>query len=173
MKGSNPLTEKLQQGAYDVALAKLYGQADVDAQRQRYIAAAENFLRIFGEGDGECRLFSAPGRTEICGNHTDHNHGRVVAGSVNLDAVAVVRPLSGVIRLQSEGYPMLTIDLSRPEPVEAEKNTSAALIRGTAARFRQLGYAVDGFEAYVTSNVLKGSGLSSSAAFEVLLGTVI
>ena len=173
MKGSNPLTEKLQQGTYDGVLAKLYGQADVDTQRQRYIAAAENFLRIFGEGDGECRLFSAPGRTEICGNHTDHNHGRVVAGSVNLDAVAVVRPLSGVIRLQSEGYPMLTIDLSRPEPVEAEKNTSAALIRGTAARFRQLGYAVDGFEAYVTSNVLKGSGLSSSAAFEVLLGVIL
>ena len=120
------------------------------------------------------RYFSAPGRTEIGGNHTDHQRGRVLAGAVNLDTVAAVK-VSGtnIIRVLSEGYPMCQVDLSVLEPVDAEKNSTMALIRGVAARFVQLGCKVEGFDAYCQSTVLPGSGLSSSAAFEVLIGTII
>ena len=119
-------------------------------------------------------LFSAPGRTELSGNHTDHQHGCVLAAAVDLDTVAAVA-LNGlnVIRVQSEGYPLCQIDLNDLSVHDEEKNTTAALIRGVAARFAQLGAQVQGFDAYVTSTVLPGSGLSSSAAFEVLLGTII
>ena len=118
--------------------------------------------------------FSAPGRTEISGNHTDHQRGRVLAAAVNLDTQAAVR-LNGsnVIRVQSKGYPMCEIDLSQLEPVASEINSTPALIRGVAARFTQLGCKVEGFDAYCESNVLPGSGLSSSAAFEVPIGTII
>ena len=120
------------------------------------------------------RYFSAPGRTEIGGNHTDHQRGRVLAGAVNLDTVAAVR-VSGtnVIRVQSKGYPLCQVDLDNLEPVPAEINSTPALIRGVAARFAQLGCKVGGFDAYCESTVLPGSGLSSSAAFEVLIGTII
>ncbi len=120
------------------------------------------------------RYFSAPGRTEIGGNHTDHQRGRVLAGAVNLDTVAAVK-INGTstIRVLSEGYPMCRIDLDVLEPVESEKNSTMALIRGVAARFAQLGCKVEGFDAYCQSTVLPGSGLSSSAAFEVLIGTII
>ena len=120
------------------------------------------------------RYFSAPGRTEIGGNHTDHQRGRVLAGAVNLDTVAAVRTNgTNIIRIQSEGYPLCQVDLCGLNPVKAEINTTPALIRGVAARFVQLGCPVGGFDAYCTSTVLPGSGLSSSAAFEVLIGTVI
>ena len=130
------------------------------------------FLQTFG-GAPE-RYFSAPGRTEIGGNHTDHQRGRVLAAAVNLDTVAAVR-VNGtdVIRIQSEGYPLCEIKLDQLTPVESEINTTMALIRGVAARFAQLGCQVAGFDAYVTSTVLPGSGLSSSAAYEVLIGTII
>ena len=120
------------------------------------------------------RYFSAPGRTEIGGNHTDHQRGRVLAGAVNLDTVAAVR-LNGTntIRIQSKGYPLSIVVLDQLEPVEAERNSSPALIRGVAARFAQLGCKVEGFDAYCESSVLPGSGLSSSAAYEVLIGTII
>ena len=120
------------------------------------------------------RYFSAPGRTEIGGNHTDHQRGRVLAAAVDLDTLAAVR-VNGtdVIRIRSEGYPLCEISLDRLEPVREEENTTAALIRGVAARFVQLGCPVSGFDAYCTSTVLPGSGLSSSAAYEVLIGTVI
>ena len=118
--------------------------------------------------------FSAPGRTEIGGNHTDHQRGRVLAAAVNLDTLAAVRANDdGVIRVLSEGYPLCTVSLDHLTPDEAEFNTTPALIRGVAARFSQLGCKVGGFDAYCTSTVLPGSGLSSSAAFEVLIGTVI
>ena len=142
------------------------------AQRFRYAHTVEGFVATFGD-EGDLMLFSAPGRTEIGGNHTDHNFGRVLAGSVNLDVIAVVRPAAGVIRMQSEGYPMITVDTAELIPVDSEQNGSASLIRGTAARFTQLDYAIGGFDAYATSNVLKGSGLSSSAAFEVLIGVIL
>ena len=125
-------------------------------------------------GDAPARYFSAPGRTEIGGNHTDHQRGRVLAGAVNLDTVAAVKCNgTNVIRVQSKGYPLSVVDLSNLEPVAAEINSTPALIRGVAARFQQLGCKVEGFDAYCESTVLPGSGLSSSAAFEVLIGTVI
>ncbi len=120
------------------------------------------------------RYFSAPGRTEIGGNHTDHQRGRVLAGAVNLDTVAAVR-LNGTntIRIQSKGYPISIVDLTNLTPVASEINSTPALIRGVAARFTELGCKVEGFDAYCESTVLPGSGLSSSAAFEVLMGTII
>ena len=120
------------------------------------------------------RYFSAPGRTEIGGNHTDHQRGRVLAGAVNLDTVAAVKVNgTNTIRIQSKGYPMSVVDLSNLEPVAEEINSTPALIRGVAARFVQLGCEVKGFDAYCESTVLPGSGLSSSAAFEVLIGTIV
>ena len=120
------------------------------------------------------RYFSAPGRTEIGGNHTDHQRGRVLAGAVNLDTRAAVRVNgSDTIRILSKGYPMSEVNVKKLEPVEAEINTTPALIRGVAARFAQLGCEVRGFDAYCESTVLPGSGLSSSAAYEVLIGTII
>ena len=125
------------------------------------------------EGTPE-RYFSAPGRTEIGGNHTDHQRGRVLAGAVNLDTVAAVR-LNGTstIRIQSKGYPISIVDLNNLTPVASEINSTPALIRGVAARFAEMGCKVEGFDAYCESTVLPGSGLSSSAAFEVLIGTII
>ena len=125
-------------------------------------------------GGAPTHYFSAPGRTEIGGNHTDHQRGRVLAAAVNLDTVAAVRLSgTGTIRIQSEGYPLCQVELDSMTPVESEINTTMALIRGVAARFAQLGCQVAGFDAYVTSTVLPGSGLSSSAAYEVLIGTII
>jgi len=166
------LLNTIRSGGYDIALTALYGAGAVPAQRERYAAAVEGFITTFGD-EGDVMLFSAPGRTEIGGNHTDHNHGRVLAGSVDLDVIAVVRPTDGGIRMQSEGYPIIEVDISELLPVESEKNGSASLIRGTAARFADLDYAIGGFDAYATSNVLRGSGLSSSAAFEVLIGVIL
>ncbi len=125
-------------------------------------------------GGAPTRYFSAPGRTEIGGNHTDHQRGRVLAGAVNLDTVAAVRPNgTDTIRILSQGYPMSIVALSDLNPNEAEYNTTPALIRGVAAKFAQLGCHVEGFDAYCESTVLPGSGLSSSAAYEVLIGTII
>ena len=130
------------------------------------------FASVFG-GQPE-RYFSAPGRTEISGNHTDHQRGRVLAGAVNLDTVAAVRVNgTNVIRIQSKGYPMCQISLDQLEPREDEINSTPALIRGVAARFAGMGCDVRGFDAYCESTVLPGSGLSSSAAYEVLIGTII
>ena len=130
------------------------------------------FTAAFG-GTPE-RYFSAPGRTEIGGNHTDHQRGRVLAAAVNLDTRAAVR-INGTdtIRILSKGYPMSEVNISALTPVESEINSTPALIRGVAARFAQLGCEVKGFDAYCESTVLPGSGLSSSAAYEVLIGTII
>ena len=120
------------------------------------------------------RYFSAPGRTEIGGNHTDHQRGRVLAAAVNLDTRAAVRVNgSDTIRILSKGYPICEINVNELTPVKSEINTTMALIRGVAARFAQLGCEVKGFDAYCESTVLPGSGLSSSAAYEVLIGTII
>ena len=125
-------------------------------------------------GGAPTRYFSAPGRTEIGGNHTDHQRGRVLAGAVNLDTVAAVRPNGTfVIRILSEGYPRCEVDITDLIPKAEEINTTMALIRGVVARFTQMGCKVEGFDAYVTSTVLPGSGLSSSAAYEVLIGTIV
>ena len=120
------------------------------------------------------RYFSAPGRTEIGGNHTDHQRGRVLAGAVNLDTVAAVR-LNGTdtIRILSKGYPMSVVNVTELTPVQSEINSTPALIRGVVARFTEMGCKVEGFDAYCESTVLPGSGLSSSAAYEVLIGTIV
>ena len=132
----------------------------------------QGFAAAFG-GAPE-RYFSAPGRTEIGGNHTDHQRGRVLAAAVNLDTRAAVRANdSSTIRIQSKGYPLCQVDLAQLTPVEAEINSTPALIRGVATRFAELGCPLKGFDAYCESTVLPGSGLSSSAAFEVLIGTII
>ena len=145
---------------------KLYLSAEVQSALNAGFAAA------FG-GTPEC-YFSAPGRTEIGGNHTDHQRGRVLAAAVNLDTVAAVR-LNGTdeIRILSKGYPMSVVNITELQPVEGEINSTPALIRGVAARFAQMGCQVKGFDAYCESTVLPGSGLSSSAAYEVLIGTII
>ena len=125
-------------------------------------------------GGAPDRYFSAPGRTEIGGNHTDHQRGRVLAAAVNLNTVAAVRENgTDIIRILSKGYPLCEVDVKDLTPKEKEINSTPALIRGVAARFVQLGCAVKGFDAYCESTVLPGSGLSSSAAYEVLIGTII
>ncbi len=168
------LIQKIETGEYDARFARLYGEDAIEAQRERYISAVKGFVDTFGEPTEELCLFSAPGRTEIGGNHTDHNHGRVLAGSVNLDVIAVAaKSETARIRIQSAGYPMDTVMLDDLAVHSEEINRSGALIRGTAARFLELGQQIGGFDAYTTSNVLKGSGLSSSAAFEVLVGVVL
>lgn len=168
------LINKIETGEYDERFSRLYGEDAVAVQRERYISAVNGFVETFGEPACELQLFSAPGRTEIGGNHTDHNHGRVLAGSVNLDVIAVVaRSEDARIRIQSAGYPMDTVMLSDLTVHKEEINRSGSLIRGTAARFKELGQQIGGFDAYTTSNVLKGSGLSSSAAFEVLVGVIL
>lgn len=130
------------------------------------------FLAAFGTQPE--RYFSAPGRTEIGGNHTDHQRGRVLAAAVNLDTRAAVRCNgTNTIRILSKGYPMSQVELSQLEPVESEINSTPALIRGVVARFVQMGCQVSGFDAYCESTVLPGSGLSSSAAYEVLIGAIV
>ena len=139
---------------------------------QQKLALDSGFHKTFGSTPE--RYFSAPGRTEIGGNHTDHQRGRVLAAAVDLDTLAAVRRSgTGTIRILSEGYPMSVVELDKLEPQEGEINSTPALIRGVAARFVQLGCKVGGFDAYCTSTVLPGSGLSSSAAYEVLIGTII
>ena len=136
------------------------------------LALDAGFAAAFG-GAPE-RYFSAPGRTEIGGNHTDHQRGRVLAGAVNLDTAAAVR-LNGTdtIRIMSKGYPMSVVNVTELAPVESEINSTPALIRGVVARFVEMGCKVEGFDAYCESTVLPGSGLSSSAAYEVLIGTIV
>ncbi|MEY8259277.1 galactokinase family protein [Oscillospiraceae bacterium 50-60] len=168
------LETRLRQGGLDEALERLYGAAKLESARSRCAGVLEGFAKTFGK-EAEA-LFSAPGRTELGGNHTDHERGRVLAGSVDLDILAAAAPnRSGVIRIQSEGYPQITVDLKELEPRREEENTTAALVRGVAARMAELGcpLAEAGLDAYMSSTVPGGSGLSSSAAFEVLMGTML
>lgn len=154
-------------------LRRLYGEEALEQQLKRYENAERAFAETFGVSV-EPMIFSASGRTEIGGNHTDHNRGKVLAAAVGLDVIAYVIPTrENVISVKSEGYPRDDVKLDVLEPVEAELNSSAALIRGVAAGFVKDGLKIGGFEAYTTSNVLKGSGISSSAAFEVLIGTIL
>ncbi|HTX92540.1 MAG TPA: galactokinase family protein [Anaerolineales bacterium] len=169
------IQENIRSGKSDALLARLYGKkpASLDVQRRRYGRLLDLFASTFPAA-GAIEMFSTPGRTEVGGNHTDHNAGRILAAAVNLDVLAVAaRNETGIITIQSEGYPQAAIDTRQLEVVEAEKYTSAALIRGVCARMQQLGFRVGGFEACVTSDVLKGSGISSSAAFEVLVCTIL
>jgi len=155
-----------------LTLDKIYTADMLDFQKERYEKAAKEFEKQFGEKPAY--FFSAPGRTEVGGNHTDHNLGCVLAAGVSLDIIAAVAPTEdNVITVKSEGFPIDTVKADETEVHEEEKNTSASLIRGMAGGFKKNGHKTGGFKAYATSNVLKGSGLSSSAAYEVLIGTIL
>ncbi len=163
------LAKSILAGEQDAALRRIY--ASVDAARARCAAALKKYAELFS--DEEVQLLSAPGRTEVGGNHTDHNHGAVLAAAVELDILAVAAPMQkGLVELYSEGFGCIRLELSSLEAQKEEEGTSAALIRGVAAAMREKGYAVGGFRAYMVSDVQGGSGLSSSAAFEVLLGCI-
>ena len=167
------MVNKLCSGNFDFILKTLYGESAVERQRNRYISAIEKFSEIFPERE-DIYIFSAPGRTEIGGNHTDHQHGCVLAAAVDLDVIAVAAfHNEGVIRLKSAGHSPNHVNLSDLSVQKKEMGSSSALIRGIASRFHKMGVQTSGFDAYTTSDVLSGSGLSSSAAFEVLIGTII
>ena len=177
MKSANTFINELKNGELNGRMVEIYGCHADKAQdyADRFVRVINGFTETFpGNADAEIGLYSAPGRTEIGGNHTDHQYGCVLAASVNLDAIAAAAPNgTDTIHFYSEGYGMIEADLSVLEPVESEKESTLALIRGMAALAIKRGYPVKGFDVYCTSNVLGGSGLSSSAAFETLLGVII
>lgn len=157
----------------DTMLVKLYGEKMLSVQQERYAKAEKAFEELFGATEN-LMIFSASGRTEVGGNHTDHNRGKVLAAAVGLDVIAFVTPTDdGIITVKSEGFPQDIVDTADLLVKEEDKNTSAALIRGVADGLKKDGFNIGGFKAYTTSNVLKGSGISSSAAFEVLIGTIL
>ena len=168
------LITAINNGAFDANLKAVYvSDKAVDEQKPRYVETLNAFGELFGFEREVC-VMSAPGRTEVCGNHTDHNNGKVLAASINLDAIAVVsKNDDNTIRVKSKGHKMNVVDLSNLEPDEKKYGDSTTLVQGVAAGIKNLGYEVKGFDACTTSDVMGGSGLSSSAAFEVLLGTVL
>lgn len=166
--------KNLRDGGFDEKLKAVYiSEDEVKKQRERYAGLYEMFCEEF-DCHEDVSFLSAPGRTEVCGNHTDHNNGKVLAAGINLDAVAAARKVNGnIIRVKSVGYPMDEIDLLDMNVHTELFSKSSEIIRGVCAGFIERGYNVGAFEAYTTSDVLSGSGLSSSAAFEVLIGTII
>ncbi|MDY2827489.1 MAG: galactokinase family protein [Eubacteriales bacterium] len=171
---ANEMRERLKKGARDERLISLYGNASLDTQRARYDAALKAFGDLYSPSC-DIHLFSVAGRSELSGNHTDHNRGCVVAASIDLDIIAVAAATrDGVVRVKSEGFPediVRLAEFTQPRPERFSK--SDAIIAGMCAGFRREGYRVGGFNAYTTSSVLKGSGLSSSAAFEDMIGNIL
>lgn len=167
--------QKLSNGEFSKKVQYMYAceENEIKGYEDRYIEVIDGYEASFGEAE-DIRLFSAPGRTEIGGNHTDHQHGCVLAASLNLDVIGAAA-LNGtnIVRIQSKGYPMDEIDLDNLEINPAECEKAASLIRGILRSFRDKGYKLQGFNAYTLSSVLKGSGMSSSAAFEVLVGNIV
>lgn len=175
MKSIPVWKQELSDGVHAARLASLYccAPAETASEAARYAAVLDGLERTFGS-HAEAGLYSAPGRTEIGGNHTDHQHGRVLAGSVNIDMIAAAAPNDkNQLRVQSEGYDLCVIDLNDLEARKEEENTTAALLRGECAAFAQRGAKLAGLDVYISSNVPKGSGVSSSAAFEVLIGVIL
>ena len=172
MKEMGAIRRDLASGAMDAALERL--MCGGEAGRRRVTEVLDGFRRSFEAGeDTPVALCSAPGRTEIGGNHTDHQHGQVLAAAVDVDFLACAAPNgTNTIRFQSQGWPLVEVALDTLEPVEEEKESTAALVRGMAAQAIRQGYPVSGFDVYALSDVLPGSGLSSSAACEVLLGVI-
>lgn len=166
---------KLEQGDLDKGLTWLYGKGKLDQAKDRLAQVLCGYGQNFDPGGmREVWVFSSPGRTELGGNHTDHQRGHVLCASVDMDILACGAPNGEhVIRLCSQGYPEIAVALNDLNPVKEEAETSAALVRGIAARVTEMGYSVSGFDACLISDVPAGSGLSSSAAFEVLVGTMI
>ena len=160
-------------GRFDENLKAVYVTDDaVEKQKPRYVETLNDFGELFGY-DREVSIMSAPGRTEVCGNHTDHNNGKVLAASINLDAIAVAsKNDDNTIRVKSKGHRMNVVDLNDLEPNEDNFGDSTTLVQGVAAGIKNLGYNIGAFDACTTSDVMGGSGLSSSAAFEVLLGSI-
>ena len=177
MSTCEQLIRTLHEGAYDDIFKTLYAPDGNEAALLRAKDRAASVVESFGKrfsAAADVTLFSSPGRTEIGGNHTDHQHGHVLCGSVNLDMLCCAAPNGeNVIRICSEGYPELTVSLDDLLPREEEQSTSAALVRGVAAKMAQMGVALQGFDASMTSDVLSGSGLSSSAAYEVLVANIL
>lgn len=175
MKSIPVWKQELSDGVHAARLASLYccAPAETASEAARYAAVLDGLEKTFGS-HAEAGLYSAPGRTEIGGNHTDHQHGRVLAGSVNIDMIAAAAPNDkNQLRVQSEGYDLCVIDLNDLEARKEEENTTAALLRGECAAFTQRGAKLAGLDIYISSNVPKGSGVSSSAAFEVLIGVIL
>ena len=175
MKSVSVWKQELAGGAHTERLASLYCCApeQTPAQAARYAAVLDGLEKMFG-AHTEAGLYSAPGRTEIGGNHTDHQHGRVLAGSVNIDMIAAAAPNRlNQLRVQSEGYDLCVIDLADLTARKEEENTSAAILRGECKAFQERGASLSGLDVYISSNVPKGSGVSSSAAFEVLIGVIL
>lgn len=174
MPNQKDLEMQLAAGGYDARLRRVYvTEAEVQAQRTRYARLAETFAELFSK-DRDIRLFSAPGRTEVGGNHTDHNHGKVLAASINLDAIAAAaKNDEGIVRVKSAGYAMDVVDTKDLSVQKAELGRSPALVRGVCQGFLNHGFAIGGLDAVTESRVLSGSGLSSSAAYEVLVGTML
>lgn len=173
MVHSKKMLQGLKGQIYDADLLRIYVDSQVVMyQRERYIEAVGQFEAYFGEAEVE--VYSTPGRTEICGNHTDHQHGMVLAASINLDAIAIVsRNEEDVVRVKSKDYPMIEVSLEDLGYKEEERESSISLVKGVLFGLKEAGYKLGGFNIYTTSDVLIGAGLSSSAAFEVLIGTVV
>lgn len=173
MNSIKHLITEISNGNFDNRINEVYVDSTLtEYHRTRYVAALEKFIELFGEKEVE--IYSAPGRSEVCGNHTDHQHGHVLATSINLDAIAVVAPTDdNKVRLVSGDFPMIEMDLNDVDKREEELETTDALIRGVADGLKKKGCKIGGFETYITSDVLMGAGMSSSAAFESLIGTII
>ncbi len=171
---ANQMKAHIANGGIDSVLTHIYGEAAVCAQKARYAAAIDEFAAIYG-ADRDITLYSVAGRSELSGNHTDHNYGCVVAASIDLDIIAVAaKREDSVIRIKSEGFPEDAVNFAEySAPIEAKFGTSESIIAGMCQGFLKDGYAIGGFDAYTTSNVLKGSGLSSSAAFEDMVGNIL
>ena len=173
MKTTGEIKELLKNRELDSLLNDIYlDEARLDYQRQRYIDAISRYEALYESG--EVSIYSAPGRSEIGGNHTDHQNGEVLAASINLDAIAIVKPLADpVVTVVSGDYDRITIDLSDLDFNEAEQGTTLSLIKGVLAGLKNHGCTIGGFQTYITSDVLIGAGLSSSAAFETIIGTIV
>ncbi len=171
---SKILQEQITNKIFDTKLKDIYGEEEavLTVQRDRYRKAVAKYEELFGEEDVE--IYSAPGRTEICGNHTDHQHGTVLAASINLDAIAVASTGNGSeVEFISEGYSPIRFPIDELDVTEDTKGTTTALIKGVIKGMQDRGYRTGSFKAYVTSDVLSGSGLSSSAALESVIGTIL
>lgn len=166
------MRECIKNGEFDQKFIDVYVDAEqLEYQKKRYIDAITKFEELYGAG--EAQVFSAPGRSEIGGNHTDHQHGKVLACAINRDAIGVVKPVADEIRLVSDGSEEYVVNLSDISMKEEEKGTTLSLIKGVLAGFLERNYKIGGFHAYITSDVLIGSGVSSSAAFETLIGSIL
>jgi galactokinase len=172
MKASE-LKERIRNGKYDDRLLDIYADRElIGRQQDRYAKASDKFIELYG--DREIEVYSAPGRSEVGGNHTDHQHGQVLAAAVNLDVIAIVSKTDdGIIKVVSDSFDIAPIDVKDLAKKDKEEGSSEALIRGVAGKLKDDGYNVGGFVAYMTSDVLVGAGLSSSAAFEVAIGNVL